>query len=95
MNNSVTSPSGEANLAETENEQEVKPFKPMIIKPSALGGNGHEYSKTTTKKSPSDIEMQKLTNAIGNVNIQAKLPVSTTNKSVQMKLHLHNSLNES
>jgi len=30
MINSVTSPS--ANIAETENEEEVQPFKPMIIK---------------------------------------------------------------
>jgi len=93
MINSVNSPS--ANVNETENEQEVPPFKPMIIKSNsqALGG-GYEC-KTTTKKSPSGLELDKinaLKEAMNHVNIQAKLPSSTTNRSANnVKLNLNDS----
>ena len=56
--NSVTSPS--ANIDETGNEQEVPPFKPMIIKSnSQIIGGGYEC-KTTTKKSPKGADLQKI-----------------------------------
>lgn len=67
MINSVTSPS--ANIAETENEQEVPPFKPMIIKSNSQAIGGGFESKTTTKKSPSQDKMNALKEAINTVNI--------------------------
>ena len=36
-----------------------------------------------------------LKEAMNTVNIQAKMPSSTTNKSTHMKLHIHGSLNDS
>lgn len=89
----VTSPS--ANIIETENEQEVPPFKPMIMKSNSQAIGGGFECKTTTKKSPSGAELEKinaLKEAMTHVNIQAKMPSSTTNKS--MKLHIHGSLAE-
>lgn len=71
----------------------------MIInsKSQALGG-GFEC-KTTTKKSPSGMALEKinaLKEAMNTVNIQAKMPSSTTNKSSNhMKLHIHGSLADS
>lgn len=56
MINSVTSPS--ANIAETENEEEVQPFKPMIIKSNSQALGGGIECKTTTKKSPSGIALE-------------------------------------
>jgi len=93
MQPSVTSPS--ANIAETENEQEVPPFKPMIIKSNSQAIGGGFECKTTTKKSPSAMDLEKMNaikEAMTQVNMQAKMPQSTTNKS-HMKLHIHNSLN--
>jgi len=46
----VTSPS--ANVGEAENEEEVPPFKPMIIKSNSQAISGGYECKTTTKKSP-------------------------------------------
>lgn len=94
MMNSVTSPS--ANINETEHEQEVPPFKPMIIKSNSQAIGGGFECKTTTKKSPSGAELDKinaLKEAMTHVNIQAKMPSSTTNKS--MKLNLNGSKNSS
>lgn len=91
MMNSVTSPS--ANINETEHEQEVPPFKPMIIKSNSQAIGGGFECKTTTKKSPSGAELEKinaLKEAMTHVNIQAKMPSSTTNKS--MKLNVHGSV---
>jgi len=97
MRNSVTSPS--ANVADNEVEQEVPPFKPMIIKSSSQALGGGFECKTTTKKSPSGMALEKidaLKEAMNHVNIQAKMPSSTTNKSTRpMKLHIHGSLNDS
>lgn len=76
--NSVTSPS--ANINDTEIEQEVPPFKPMIINSNAQALQGLEC-KTTTKKSPSGTNALK--EAMASVNIQAKMPSSTTNKSLK------------
>ena len=92
--NSITSPS--ANVNETETEQEVPPFKPMIIKSNSQALGGGIESNTTTKKSPKGADLKKINamkEAINQVNIQAKLPSSTTNKSTTaMKLHINNSL---
>lgn len=77
----ITSPS--ANINETENEQEVPPFKPMIIKSNSQAIGGGYECKTTTKKSPSGLALEKinaLKEAMSIVNIQAKMPSSTTNK---------------
>jgi hypothetical protein len=93
----VTSPS--ANINETENEQEVPPFKPMIMKSNSQAIGGGYECKTTTKKSPQGLDLEKinaLKEAMNHVNIQAKLPSSTTNKSsIPMKLNIQGSLNDS
>lgn len=70
MINSVNSPS--ANINEAENEQEVPPFKPMIIKSNSQAIGGGYECKTTTKKSPSGVELEKinaLREAMNHVNI--------------------------
>lgn len=77
----VTSPS--ANIGETETEQEVAPARPMIIKSNshAINAGGYEC-KTTTKKSPKGIDLEKinaLKDSVKQVSITAKLPSSTTN----------------
>lgn len=48
--NSINSPS--ANINENDNEEEVPPFKPMIIKSNSQAIGGNYECKTTTKKSP-------------------------------------------
>lgn len=55
-NKSVTSPT--ADIADTEIEQQVPPFKPMIIKSNsqAIGSDFYEC-KTTTKKEPTELEL--------------------------------------
>jgi len=68
----------------------------MIIKSNsqALGG-GYEC-KTTTKKSPKGADLEKLTimkEAMGQVQIQAKLPSSTTNQSAT-KIKINNSFHK-
>jgi len=78
INNNVTSPSANIN----ENEQEVPPFKPMIIKSNSQAIGGGYECKTTTKKSPKGADLEKintLKEAMNSVNITAKLPSSTTN----------------
>lgn len=87
----MTSPS--ANIGENENEQEVPPAKPMIIKSNsqAINAGGYEC-KTTTKKSPKGIDLEKINSFKDSVNITAKLPSSTTNQSAQnMSLKISNS----
>ena len=79
---SVTSPS--ANIGEAENEQEVPPFKPMIIKSNSQAISGAYECNTTTKKSPKGENLNKinaLKESINSVSITAKLPSSTTNQS--------------
>jgi len=79
---SVTSPS--ANIGEAENEQEVPPFKPMIIKSNSQAISGGYECNTTTKKSPKGENLNKinaLKESINSVSITAKLPSSTTNQS--------------
>ena len=72
----MTSPS--ANIAEAdENEQEVPPFKPMIIKSSsqAVGGVAQYECKTSSKKSPTTLDAAKLNylrESINSVNIALK-----------------------
>ena len=76
----MTSPS--ANVGEAENEEEVPPFKPMIIKSNSQAISGGYECKTTTKKSPKGEDLEKLNNlkeSIKSANITAKLPSSTTN----------------
>ena len=88
---SVTSPS--ANIGEAENEQEVPPFKPMIIKSNSQAINGAYECNTTTKKSPKGENLDKinaLKESINSVSITAKLPSSTTNQSAS-GLNLKNS----
>ena len=97
ISGSVTSPS--ANVAEIENEQEVPPFKPQIMKSNsqALNAGGYEC-KTTTKKSPKGADLEQVNaikEAMNAVNITAKMPSSTTNQNSQnMKFNIHNSLNQ-
>jgi len=65
----------------------------MIIKSNSKALNGGSYAKTTTKKSPKGADLEKiktLKDAMGSVQIQAKLPSSTTNKSSQ-KMNLKSS----
>ena len=88
----MTSPS--ANICENDNEQEVPPFKPMIIKSNSQAIGGGYECKTTTKKSPKGVDLEKINaikEAVNSVNIQAKLPSSTTNQN-SMKLQIHNAL---
>lgn len=78
----MTSPS--ANIGEAENEQEVPPFKPMIIKSNSQAISGAYECNTTTKKSPKGEDLNKinaLKESINSVSITAKLPSSTTNQS--------------
>jgi hypothetical protein len=72
----VSSPS---NIDETGNEQEVLPFKPMIIKSNSQAIGGNYECKTTTKKSPKGADLENLKESINHVNITARLPSSTTN----------------
>ena len=67
---SVTSPS--ANINENDNEQEVPPFKPMIIKSNSQAIGGGYECKTTTKKSPKGVDLEKINaikEAVNSVNI--------------------------
>ena len=93
--NSVTSPS--ANIDETGNEQEVPPFKPMIIKSNSQAIGGNYECKTTTKKSPKGSDLERiniLKDAVGSLQIQAKLPSSTTNQSTStMGINISRSFN--
>tara|TARA_B110000285_G_scaffold233981_1_gene309411 strand:+ start:2939 stop:3205 length:267 start_codon:yes stop_codon:yes gene_type:complete len=80
--NSVNSPS--ANINENDNEEEVPPFKPMIIKSNSQAIGGNYECKTTTKKSPKGPALDHINaikEAMNAANIEAKLPSSTTNKS--------------
>ena len=57
----------------------------MIIKSNSQALGGGMESKTTTKKSPKGLNLDKinaLKEAMNHVSIQAKMPSSTTNKSV-------------
>jgi hypothetical protein len=70
QNLSVNSPS--ANVNEADNEQEVPPFKPMIIKSNSQAIGGGYECKTTTKKSPKGLELDKINafkEAMNHVNI--------------------------
>ena len=93
-NMNVTSPS--ANIT-NENEQEVPPFKPMIIKSNSQAIGGGYECKTTTKKSPKGGDLDKintLKEAMNSVNITAKLPSSTTNQSSStIKLKINSTFN--
>lgn len=65
----------------------------MIIKSNsqAINAGGYEC-KTTTKKSPKGIDLEKINSFKDSVNITAKLPSSTTNQSAQnMSLKISNS----
>ena len=75
----VTSPS--ANVPDTETEQEVPKLKPMIIKSNsqALGASGYEC-KTTTKKSPKGLDIDRI-NTLKESMAGIKMPSSTTNQS--------------
>lgn len=66
----MTSPS--ANINENDNEQEVPPFKPMIIKSNSQAIGGGYECKTTTKKSPKGVDLEKINaikEAVNSVNI--------------------------
>lgn len=54
----------------------------MIIKSNSQAIGGGYECKTTTKKSPKGVDLDKINaikEAMNSVNIQAKLPSSTTN----------------
>jgi len=66
----------------------------MIIKSNSQALGGGFECKTTTKKSPSGVDLDKinaLKEAMHGLNIQAKMPSSTTNK-MATKLQIHESL---
>lgn len=80
--NSVNSPCADIN--ENDNEEEVPPFKPMIIKSNSQAIGGNYECKTTTKKSPKGPALDHINaikEAMNAANIEARLPSSTTNKS--------------
>ena len=86
--NSVNSPS--ANINENDNEEEVPPFKPMIIKSNSQAIGGNYECKTTTKKSPKGPALDHINaikEAMNAANIEAKLPSSTTNKSGKLQIN--------
>lgn len=67
----------------------------MIIKSNSQAIGGGYECKTTTKKSPTGVDLDKinaLKEAMNHVNIQAKLPSSTTNRSLNnVKINLNDS----
>ena len=74
----VTSPS--ANVPDTETEQEVPKLKPMIIKSNSQAiASGYEC-KTTTKKSPKGLDIDRI-NTLKESMAGIKMPSSTTNQS--------------
>jgi len=69
----------------------------MIIKSNSQAIGGNYECKTTTKKSPKGIDLEKintLKEAMNSVSITAKLPSSTTNQSSStIKLKINSSFN--